>query len=76
VTTVPRSTERVRPASSSPQPLPTDPLSRCLSAALDAADAADILGLDSQPLRDAQEAGIRRVGFAGDGARALSGRSS
>jgi GTP-binding protein EngB required for normal cell division len=34
--------------------------------AVDAADAADLLGLDSQPLRAAREAGLRRVGFPGD----------
>ncbi len=44
----------------------SDPLASCLDAALDAADAADRLGLDSGPLRDAHAAGVRRVGFPGD----------
>src|SRR4051794_2037644 len=44
----------------------SDPLASCLDAALQAADAADVLGLDSQPLRDVHDAGSRRVGFAGD----------
>jgi hypothetical protein len=37
-----------------------------MEAAVDVADAADLLGLDSQPLRAAREAGLRRVGFPGD----------
>ncbi|MFL5670403.1 MAG: GTPase, partial [Chloroflexota bacterium] len=52
--------------SPSPAPLATDPLSRCLGAAVDAGDAADLLGLDSQPLRAAHDAALHRVGFPGD----------
>ena len=55
-----------RPAVGAPPPIRTDPLSRCLEAALEAADAADILGLDSEQLRAAAAAGVRRVGFPGD----------
>jgi GTP-binding protein EngB required for normal cell division len=48
-------------------PVPaSDPLSQCLEAALVAADAADRLGLDGQPLRAVHAAGVRRVGFPGD----------
>ena len=47
-------------------PVVPDPSSRCLAAAIDAADAADLLGLDSGPLRAAHAAGSRRVGFPGD----------
>jgi 50S ribosome-binding GTPase len=57
---------RVAQPSTPPPALATDPLSRCLVAALDAADAADRLGLDSQPLLAAHAAGLRRVGFPGD----------
>jgi GTP-binding protein EngB required for normal cell division len=49
-----------------PPPLLDEPLSRCLGAALDAADAADHLGLDSHPLRAAHDAGVGRGGFPGD----------
>ena len=49
-----------------PPSLGSDPLSRCLEASLDAADAADQLGLDSEPLRAAHAAGTRRVGFPGN----------
>jgi 50S ribosome-binding GTPase len=49
-----------------PPPVRTEPLSRCLAAALDASDAADLLGLDSQQLRAAHDTGARRVGFPGD----------
>src|SRR3954453_16363416 len=44
----------------------SDPLASCLDAALQAADAADVLGLESRPLRDVHGAGLRRVGFPGD----------
>ena len=53
------------PAGTPPR-LASDPLSQCLAAALDAADAADQLGLDSEPLRAAHAAGTSRVGFPGD----------
>ena len=44
-----------------------DPLARCLQAALEASDAADLLGLDSEALAGrARDAGVRRVGFPGD----------
>ena len=66
MTTIDRVLERAMRPSSAPPVLRTDPLSRCLAAALEAADAADLLGLDSQPLRDAHAAGSRRVGFPGD----------
>ena len=54
------------PSRATPPPLRTEPLSRCLAAALDASDAADLLGLDSQQLRAAHDTGARRVGFPGD----------
>src|SRR3954464_9633371 len=44
----------------------SDPLASCLDAALQAADAADVLGLESRPLRDVHGAGRERVGFPGD----------
>ncbi|MFL5674414.1 MAG: GTPase [Chloroflexota bacterium] len=65
-TTTPGEVEPVTAARASPPGVSTDPLSRCLAAAVDAADAGDVLGLDSQPLRTAQDAGVRRVGFPGD----------
>jgi energy-coupling factor transporter ATP-binding protein EcfA2 len=46
--------------------LAPDPLARCLAAGLDAAEAADLLGLDSGPLRAAHAAGTRRIGFPGE----------
>ncbi|HEX5013061.1 MAG TPA: GTPase [Candidatus Limnocylindrales bacterium] len=55
-----------RPATTAEPVLRADPLGRCLAAALDAADAADVLRLDSQPLRAAHATGLRRVGFPGD----------
>lgn len=55
----------VAPAATPPS-LKPDPLARCLAASLDAADAADELGLDSGPLRGAHAVGTRRVGFPGD----------
>ena len=57
---------RIRALEGKPPPLTTEPLSRCLVAALDASDAADLLGLDSQQLRAAHDTGARRVGFPGD----------
>jgi GTP-binding protein EngB required for normal cell division len=65
-TTVRRGLEPIAQPSAVPPALSTDPLARCLAATLDAADAADRLGLDSQPGRAAHAAGIRRVGFPGD----------
>jgi hypothetical protein len=53
------------PASAPPR-LASDPLARCLEVALDAADAADRLGLDSQHLRAAHAVGSQRLGFPGD----------
>ncbi|MFL5775425.1 MAG: GTPase, partial [Chloroflexota bacterium] len=64
-TTADPSTVRLPAGGGSPALRP-DPLARCLEASLEAADAADILGLDSQPLRAARDAGVRRVGFPGD----------
>jgi GTP-binding protein EngB required for normal cell division len=49
-----------------PPPVSDEPMSRCLAAALDAADAADLLGLESHVLRAAHDAGVRRGGFPGD----------
>ena len=49
-----------------PPPSRAGPAVACLSAALDAADAADLLGLDSGALRAAHASGARRVGFPGD----------
>ena len=43
-----------------------DPLARCLAASLDAADAADTLGLPTAHLRAAHDDGVRRVGFPGN----------
>src|SRR3954470_10940974 len=55
------------PETATPPPaLPNDPLARCHAAALEAADAADLLGLDSGPLRSAHAAGVQRTGFPGD----------
>jgi GTP-binding protein EngB required for normal cell division len=55
------------PETATPPPaLPNDPLARCHAAALEAADAADLLGLDSGPLRSAHAAGVQRSGFPGD----------
>ena len=51
---------------SAPPSLAPDPLAHCLAASIDAADAADQLGLDSEPLRTAHAVGTRRVGFPGD----------
>src|SRR3954463_12609777 len=42
------------------------PLASSPAAARRAADAADVLGLESRPLRDVHGAGLRRVGFPGD----------
>jgi energy-coupling factor transporter ATP-binding protein EcfA2 len=60
------STVRASSAVDEPPGATSDPLARCLRAALDLADAADILGLPTEPLRAAHAAGIRRVGFPGD----------
>jgi hypothetical protein len=49
-----------------PPPLGDQSLSRCLAAAIDAADAADLLGLETRGLRAAHDAGVRRGGFPGD----------
>jgi hypothetical protein len=65
-TAVDRSTDRGGTSVAVPPELGSDPLSRCLGAALEAADEADRLGLDSEPLRAAHAAGVRRVGFPGD----------
>jgi GTP-binding protein EngB required for normal cell division len=65
-TTVRPGLDRVAQPSAPPPSLPTDPLSRCLAATVDAADAADRLGLDSGPARAAHAAGLQRVGFPGD----------
>jgi 50S ribosome-binding GTPase len=57
----------VSPPAPGPSPsLASDPLSRCLEAALAAADAGDVLGLDSHPLREAHAAGVRRIGYPGN----------
>lgn len=63
---VERPTVRAGAAGRVAPPVAPDPLSRCLEAAVEAADAADVLGLDGQPLRMAQAAGTRRGGFPGD----------
>ena len=56
-----------RATSSDPPPLPSgDSLVRCLATALDAAEAADRLGLDSMALRAAHAAGTQRLGFPGE----------
>jgi GTP-binding protein EngB required for normal cell division len=65
-TTVGRVLERVVGPPSPPPRLHVDPLARCLEAAVEAADAAEVLGLDGEPLRAAHAAGVRRVGFPGD----------
>jgi hypothetical protein len=49
-----------------PPSLAPDTLVPCLAAAIDAADAADQLGLETHPLRSALGIGTRRVGFPGD----------
>lgn len=43
-----------------------DPLHRCLEALLAATDAAEDLGLPTEPARDAHADALRRVGFPGD----------
>src|SRR6476620_2711665 len=65
-TTADPSTVRVPSTRGGSPALRPDPLGRCLEAALEAADAADRLGLDSEALRAAHAAGVRRVGFPGD----------
>lgn len=44
----------------------SDPVSRCLAAALDAAEAADGLGVPTTELRAARDDALRRVGFPGN----------
>jgi 50S ribosome-binding GTPase len=43
-----------------------DPLDRCLATLLQAADAADELGVVTEAVRAAHADGIRRIGFPGD----------
>jgi 50S ribosome-binding GTPase len=57
---------RIGALEGTPPPLRAEPLTRCLAAALDAAEAGDLLGLDSGPLRAAHATGTRRVGYPGD----------
>jgi GTP-binding protein EngB required for normal cell division len=53
-------------ATTAPDLATADPLAGCLAAALEAADAADALGLATTALRAAHADGLRRVGFPGD----------
>jgi GTP-binding protein EngB required for normal cell division len=64
--TVDRHLEVATRPPAAPPTLRVDPVTRCLAAALDAADTADVLGLDGGPLRAAHASGVRRVGFPGD----------
>lgn len=66
MTTATGSPVRIGALEGKPPPLRVEPLTRCLAAALDASEAADLLGLDSRPLRAARDTGARRVGFPGD----------
>ena len=66
MTTATGSPVRIGALEGKPPPLRAEPLTRCLAAALDASEAADLLGLDSRPLRAARDTGARRVGFPGD----------
>ncbi len=43
-----------------------DPLDGCLRSLLDAADAADALGLPTAAVREARDHALRRIGFPGD----------
>jgi energy-coupling factor transporter ATP-binding protein EcfA2 len=46
--------------------LPEDPLQRCLAGLLDAADAADVLGVPTERAREAHADGSHRLGFPSD----------
>ncbi len=56
------------PASAEPPPLDDadDALRRCLDALLEAADAADLLGIPTDSVRDAHADAARRLGFPSD----------
>jgi hypothetical protein len=54
------------PAASPPPDLADDAVAGCLANLLEAADAADILGLGTGPVRDAHADASRRLGFPSD----------